>query len=114
MVTPSGGSRVARVSCALVAGFRDAPSRCRHLRNLIGRPLAMKLKTLVAFALVSTAAAACSSTTPTAPSRTPRDAAYDGGLGLGSGNKSDSTATNNNTASGEEAVSGGLGLGSGN
>jgi hypothetical protein len=74
----------------------------------------MKLKTLIALALVSLVGACTGSTTPTASDRRPEGAVYDGGLGLGSGNRSDSTNANNNTASGEGAVPGGLGLGSGN
>lgn len=75
----------------------------------------MTPRLLAVLAIVSLIASACGHT-PTDTSRTPERAAFDGGLGMGSGNRADSTtAPTNDTASGaRETVPGGLGMGSGN
>lgn len=55
-------------------------------------------------------AGACADSTPTAPSAAEARAHQDGGLVLGSGNRSDSTGTGQQSTQGD----GGLVLGSGN
>lgn len=72
-----------------------------------------KLSFFVAALVMSAVTMACESN-PAGMNRAPASAQRDGGLGLGSGNKADSTNTNGSTTSTGEAVLGGLGLGSGN
>lgn len=73
----------------------------------------MRFRLVLPSAALLIAVAACSSQ-PTAPAREPiADPRLDGGFGLGSGNRNDSTTTN--TTSGQTgSVAGGFGLGSGN
>jgi hypothetical protein len=72
-----------------------------------------KLSLFVAALVMSAVTVACERN-PAAINRAPASALHDGGLGLGSGNRADSTNTNGSTTSTGEAVLGGLGLGSGN
>jgi hypothetical protein len=66
-------------------------------------------------AAVLFSAAACTANPTATPVAAPQRPLLDGGYGLGSGNKSDSTHTQTNTASmSSGAALGGYGLGSGN
>jgi hypothetical protein len=72
----------------------------------------MRFRLFLPAAVLLISAAACGSQ-PTAPIRDVAGPRLDGGFGLGSGNRTDSTGTN--TTSGQTGtVAGGFGLGSGN
>jgi hypothetical protein len=83
----------------------------------------MRPRTSIMIIGIAALAAAC--TSPVASTRHPGKAAFDSGMGMGSGNRSDSTAIKNAptgpeagaagaSVSESQAIAGGMGMGSGN